>query len=376
MKEASEEKFEDQFKLDNSRIRLSDRINKLRTDTGEKYINEYKVLRRLGQGTFASVKLCERKETRKKKLDEDEVARSYSGQEQAEGEGNDTNANENENEVTVQYAIKSYNKRRLDRIKSYHSRNSTSGGMTVVTALMRVQVEIEILAQLDPHENICNLHEIMEDENCDKLYTILDYLDGGCLMTYDRKTLIHTNPQTGDVLDSKIALQYINDVCHGLQFLHAQGIVHRDIKPENLLLQRQTDNKHQFKCVIADFGCAKQIKGGDIKTGMVTGTEGTYVYFSPQACEGGGYNGYLCDIWALGVTLHVCTFGILPFYTHGMKQLLDLIRDESTKYVIPNESALNHSQLPYQTAGALSCAPFYVVSLKGMSPSDTHWKEL
>mmetsp|Transcript_75 Transcript_75/g.104 ORF Transcript_75/g.104 Transcript_75/m.104 type:complete len:100 (-) Transcript_75:1496-1795(-) len=47
--------------LSSDRVRFTNRITKRRNENGEKFINEYKVLRTLGKGSVGSVKLCEKR---------------------------------------------------------------------------------------------------------------------------------------------------------------------------------------------------------------------------------------------------------------------------------------------------------------------------
>jgi serine/threonine protein kinase len=73
-----------------------------------------------------------------------------------------------------------------------------------------------------------------------------------------------------------------------------------------------------------------------LTSGEVSGSHGTYAYFSPEVCRGGVYCGYAADLWALGVTLHAGTLGVLPFWAQGPKQLFDRIANQP--FVLPSPS--------------------------------------
>src|SRR5688500_6973861 len=73
-------------------------------------------------------------------------------------------------------------------------------------------------------------------------YLVLEYLSGGDLQTLLRKQKIPFDQ----------ALNYIEQVCAGLDYAHRHTIIHRDIKPQNLLL---TSDLKTVK--IADFGVAR-----------------------------------------------------------------------------------------------------------------------
>src|SRR6478672_1566941 len=73
-------------------------------------------------------------------------------------------------------------------------------------------------------------------------YLVLEYLPGGDLQRLCRERSIET----------KRALNYIEQVCAGLQHAHSKGVIHRDIKPHNLLLTKDLETVK-----IADFGVAR-----------------------------------------------------------------------------------------------------------------------
>lgn len=56
----------------------------------------------------------------------------------------------------------------------------------------------------------------------------------------------------------------------------------------------------------------------DEREGWISDSKGTYHFFAPECCTGDGksYNGYLVDIWALGVTLYAMTLGTVRTCAH------------------------------------------------------------
>lgn len=61
--------------------------------------------------------------------------------------------------------------------------------MTYKDQLSKVYSEIEIMKHLKEsgggHPNIVELHEVMDDEEKDKLYMVLDYCERGELLKWD-----------------------------------------------------------------------------------------------------------------------------------------------------------------------------------------------
>lgn len=96
-------------------------------------------------------------------------------------------------------------------------------------------------------------------------YLVLEYMPGGDLSVLCR----------GHHLPIETVLFYLEQVCAGLSYAHAQHVIHRDIKPQNLLL---TADRQTVK--IADFGVAK-IKQLAQAEGLITRV-GTDVYAPPE----------------------------------------------------------------------------------------------
>lgn len=171
--------------------------NSFRDKDGFKHYNDYKVLRKYGEGSVGKVKEVVNTKTKK------------------------------------HFAMKIVNKLLLKMRKEYV--RIGKGKMGIKTAFDAVEKEIEILKGLD-HENIVKLHEILTDEDNEKLYLILDNCEKGEIMKWDADTQLYT-PCNGQEYFSEDEIKHIlYDAIEGLQYLHNQGVMHRDIKPHNLLM--------------------------------------------------------------------------------------------------------------------------------------------
>lgn len=76
---------------------------------------------------------------------------------------------------------------------------------------------------------------------------------------------------------------------------------------------------------IIDFGRSVQLQDDEQK---LVGSEGTYHFMAPEMLSEkvpGGYNGKICDIWSLGVSLFSVVFGIIPFNDEFLIKLFDKI---------------------------------------------------
>jgi len=54
-------------------------------------------------------------------------------------------------------------------------------------ALQDVECEIDIMKKLN-HLNIIRLHEVIKDDDNDKLYMVIDYAEHGQIMNFDENT--------------------------------------------------------------------------------------------------------------------------------------------------------------------------------------------
>lgn len=85
------------------------------------------------------------------------------------------------------------------------------------------------------------------------------------------------------------------------------------------LTRQDTDNALQMKPMAHD--------------GLMTKTEGTYAFWSPEMCQGGrAFSGYAADLWAAGVCLYIFVTGRLPFYSESPAELMDVIKDGIVPY--------------------------------------------
>eukprot|EP01121_Diplochlamys_sp_Union-15-3_P015905 TRINITY_DN5322_c0_g1_i6.p1 TRINITY_DN5322_c0_g1~~TRINITY_DN5322_c0_g1_i6.p1 ORF type:complete len:286 (-),score=64.12 TRINITY_DN5322_c0_g1_i6:309-1136(-) len=129
--------------------------------------------------------------------------------------------------------------------------------------------EKAILQQIE-HPFIVKLHYAFQTK--DKLYMILDYVNGGELFYHLKKE--------GKFKVDRVRF-YAAEITSAMDHLHSLGIVYRDLKPENILLDKDGH------IVITDFGLSKVIPKDD-KEGTETFC-GTPEYLAPE-----GYIIFFC----------------------------------------------------------------------------------
>ena len=79
-------------------------------------------------------------------------------------------------------------------------------------------------------------------------------------------------------LTEALAAIYIEQVLHGLDYLHSQGVIHRDIKGGNILTTKDGIVK------LADFGVATKLTENE-KSNSVAGTP---YWMAPEVIEMSG----------------------------------------------------------------------------------------
>jgi len=155
----------------------------------------------------------------------------------------------------------------------------------------RVEREIRLLASRDC-AFVHSIIEAIDDERT--THMILPYAQNGSLQSLlDR----------GPIPERTLAICFYQ-VARALDYLHGSGVVHRDVKPDNVLCFDET------YFVLSDFSAASELT--DTRE-LLSDTQGSPAFLSPEECEGAPFDGRAADVWAYGVSLWLCVFGAFPF---------------------------------------------------------------
>jgi serine/threonine protein kinase len=168
----------------------------------------------------------------------------------------------------------------------------------------KFRYEAKIIARLN-HKNIVKVYDI--EELYKTIFIITEYLKG---MPLD--SLLDEMPRLPLSRVQDIVIQ----ICEGLEYAHARGIVHQDIKPANIFIQ--SDN--QVK--ILDFGLA--CTPGKYENGAM---DGTVFYMSPEQIDGERID-ERTDIYSLGLTAFEMVTGQRPYPEDDIGKVMELHLNE------------------------------------------------
>jgi serine/threonine-protein kinase len=141
---------------------------------------------------------------------------------------------------------------------------------------------------------------------------VMELLEGRCLADL----LVNQQP-----LATPQLLAIMAQVCDALAAVHAAGFIHRDLKPENVFLIRRGTRDDYVK--LLDFGLVKATRPDVASPkSTVEGTFlGSPAYASPEQSAGKTVD-FRTDIYAVGVMLYELATGRLPFEAESIGDVL------------------------------------------------------
>ena len=201
--------------------------------------------------------------------------------------------------------------------------------------------EINILSNINNH-NVVKYYSSFEHN--DKLYILMEYCENGDLRKFIEE--FKQNKQNEELLNQKVLLLILLDICNGLKEIHNKNIIHRDLNPENIFISKD------YKIKIGDFGISKQLNNYN----MYANTQnGKFLYMAPEMLNKNPKYNNKIDIWELGCIIYeLCTlkygfdcdnlFGLfnkiinekhdkinLEYYSSELQDLLDLLLKKDYK---------------------------------------------
>ncbi|MEW5301799.1 MAG: hypothetical protein WDW36_004637 [Sanguina aurantia] len=218
------------------------------------------------------------------------------------------------------YAMKAVRKVDLDVSQQQHHTASHASGSAPVKAKRNpmddLKREIMIMKKM-AHENVVSLHEVIDDPQGSKLLLVMEFMEGGPVLT--REAL-----ETQEKLPETMAVQYFRDMVKALDYLHSNKVVHGDLKPENVLLGAHGTVK------LSDFGCSKVFATGNE---YLERCNGTPAFLAPEMMRPNTrYRGRPTDVYALGACLYTLVYGRIPFSAPNLYKLFQVVQHDPVSY--------------------------------------------
>jgi hypothetical protein len=194
-----------------------------------------------------------------------------------------------------------------------------------VDAARRLTREARHAAEL-AHPNICEIHEVVNDE--EGAFIAMELLDG--------RVLADAVPSGGceAAQATDLALQLAAAIAHA----HAHAIVHRDLKCANLMLLDDGRLK------VLDFGLARRLPESiesAVSAASMTDAgaiAGTISYLAPELLRGEQAD-TRSDVWACGIVLHELLTGEQPFEGRTPFELTSTVLREPPRPLPPSVPA-------------------------------------
>jgi eukaryotic-like serine/threonine-protein kinase len=180
--------------------------------------------------------------------------------------------------------------------------------LTEATPELRERFYVEAKSGILSHPNIVTVYELGEHEG--NPFIAMEFLPGESLEKILR--------QRGR-LPVPDSISIVEQICAGLGYAHAHGLLHRDVKPANVIVLPDGRVK------IVDFGIAR-LADRDTRLTKTDALLGTFHYIAPERLKGEVSDGR-ADIWSAGIMLYEMISGELPFRGKDVSALYRVIHD-------------------------------------------------
>jgi len=156
------------------------------------------------------------------------------------------------------------------------------------TDAQRTFREIMFLQELNGHENIVRLLNVLKADNDQDIYLICDYMES------DLHAVIRAN-----ILEDIHKQYIIYQLLKSIKYMHSGEMLHRDIKPSNLLLNSDCQVK------VCDFGLARSVvqQNDNAQNPVLTDYVATRWYRAPEILLGSTSYTKGVDLWSVGCIL-------------------------------------------------------------------------
>jgi len=155
------------------------------------------------------------------------------------------------------------------------------------TDAQRTYREVIFLQDLNGHDNVVRLRNIVRAENNMDLYLVFEYMEA------DLHLVIRAN-----ILEDVHRQYIVYQTLKALKYVHSAELIHRDLKPANILINSDVVIK------VADFGLARSVAfHGDDHDYKLSEYVATRWYRAPEILLGSSKYSKAVDMWSVGCIL-------------------------------------------------------------------------
>jgi TPR repeat protein/serine/threonine protein kinase len=182
--------------------------------------------------------------------------------------------------------------------------------------------EAKIGSVIGDHKHIVRVFDAGLDEERRAPFIVMELLEGETL----------ERALEGGPLPRRVVRAIMSQLGDALEQAHRAGVVHRDLKPGNLFLTSDEDGEALLK--VMDFGIAKILEGGVVRTATQVGTP---AYTAPeqmgattrkiaarQGIKIAAGVSPATDVWAIGLLAYEIFGGLPPGHYWGAETLSEL----------------------------------------------------
>jgi len=196
--------------------------------------------------------------------------------------------------------------------------------------------EAEALYKLGKYTQTPHLKAHFEEDN--QFFLVMEYVA--------EQNMSELELREGNILSEKEVIDLLSDILEIVKIVHEHNLIHRDIKPDNLIRQSE-----KGQIVLIDFGSVTSVLNFEESTKQVkdyyrtrTGNSG---YAAPEQLSGKSYP--CSDIYAVGMIGIQALTGLQPLSVLSLWQNLTPTTSEQLKQIIRKMTAYNASER-YQSA--------------------------
>ena len=184
--------------------------------------------------------------------------------------------------------------------------------------LQRLLSEETLAASRLQHPHILTVLDAFRSQDRQRIHLVTPYVAGRTLKALVRDSVRGTarDAETGlrNVLQDRVLVDIVIDICEALSHAHVQGLAHRDIKSENVLVV-ESPGGVPTTCYLIDWGLASpvvEVNADPSGWSLPARRGGTATAMAPEVGRGDVVASLHADVYSVGVLIYEVLEGRRP----------------------------------------------------------------